>query len=101
VSQGQRDNQWFLVDYQPLIDNRTMALTRFSLRQIEAFISVYEAQSFTMAASRLGLTAQRPANWFLNLNPSWASGCLTAQHESRLIKRRTGLWLRLQRCYAM
>ena len=35
-----------------------MPLTRFTLRQIEAFISVYEAQSFTMAASRLGLTAQ-------------------------------------------
>ena len=35
-----------------------MPLTRFTLRQIEAFIAVYEAQSFTQAASRLGLTAQ-------------------------------------------
>lgn len=35
-----------------------MPLSRFTLRQIEAFIAVAEAHSFTMAASRLGLTAQ-------------------------------------------
>jgi DNA-binding transcriptional LysR family regulator len=35
-----------------------MALTRFTLRQIEAFIAVAEGRSFTTAAARLGLTAQ-------------------------------------------
>jgi DNA-binding transcriptional LysR family regulator len=35
-----------------------MPLTRFTLRQIEAFIAVAEVHSFTLAASRLGLTAQ-------------------------------------------
>ena len=35
-----------------------MPLIRFTLRQIEAFIAVAEAHSFTVAASRLGLTAQ-------------------------------------------
>lgn len=35
-----------------------MALTRFTLRQIEAFIAVAEAHSFTAAATRLGFTAQ-------------------------------------------
>lgn len=35
-----------------------MPLTRFTLRQIEAFIAVAESHSFTLAASRLGLTAQ-------------------------------------------
>lgn len=35
-----------------------MALTRFTLRQIEAFLTVAEVLSFTAAASRLGLTAQ-------------------------------------------
>ena len=35
-----------------------MPLTRFTLRQIEAFNAVAEAHSFTLAASRLGLTAQ-------------------------------------------
>ena len=35
-----------------------MPLTRFTLRQIEAFIAVADAHSFTVAASRLGLTAQ-------------------------------------------
>lgn len=35
-----------------------MPLIRFTLRQIEAFIAVAEANSFTVAASRLGLTAQ-------------------------------------------
>jgi DNA-binding transcriptional LysR family regulator len=35
-----------------------MPLSRFTLRQIEAFIAVAEAHSFTLAASRLGLTAQ-------------------------------------------
>ncbi len=34
-----------------------MPLTRFTLRQIEAFIAVAEAHSFTEASSRLGLTA--------------------------------------------
>lgn len=35
-----------------------MPLTRFTLRQIEAFITVAEVHSFTVAAARLGLTAQ-------------------------------------------
>lgn len=35
-----------------------MPLTRYTLRQIEAFTAVAEAHSFTLAASRLGLTAQ-------------------------------------------
>ncbi|MCW5660266.1 MAG: LysR family transcriptional regulator [Burkholderiaceae bacterium] len=35
-----------------------MAFTRLTLRQIEAFIAVADASSFTAAASRLGLTAQ-------------------------------------------
>jgi DNA-binding transcriptional LysR family regulator len=43
---------------QPLLDNAGMPLTRFTLRQIEAFIAVADAHSFTVAASRLGLTAQ-------------------------------------------
>ncbi len=33
-------------------------LTRFTLRQIEAFMAVAESHSFTLAAARLGLTAQ-------------------------------------------
>ena len=44
--------------YQALLDNEAMPLTRFTLRQIEAFNAVAEAHSFTVAASRLGLTAQ-------------------------------------------
>ncbi len=35
-----------------------MALTRFTLRQIEAFLAVAELHSFAAAADRLGLTAQ-------------------------------------------
>jgi DNA-binding transcriptional LysR family regulator len=35
-----------------------MPLTRFTLRQIEAFMAVAESHSFTLAAARLGLTAQ-------------------------------------------
>lgn len=35
-----------------------MAFTRITLRQVEAFVAVVEAHSFTLAASRLGLTAQ-------------------------------------------
>lgn len=35
-----------------------MPFTRFTLRQIEAFIAVVEVHSFTTAAARLGLTAQ-------------------------------------------
>lgn len=35
-----------------------MALTRWTLRQIEAFTAVAEAHSFTAGAARLGLTAQ-------------------------------------------
>lgn len=35
-----------------------MPLTRFTLRQIEAFIAVAEVNSFTATAGRLGLTAQ-------------------------------------------
>lgn len=44
--------------FQVGVDNSDMPLTRFTLRQIEAFIAVAEAHSFTVAASRLGLTAQ-------------------------------------------
>ncbi len=35
-----------------------MALTRFTLRQIEAFVTVADHHSFSAAAERLGLTAQ-------------------------------------------
>jgi DNA-binding transcriptional LysR family regulator len=35
-----------------------MAFSRFTLRQMEAFVAVAEVLSFTAAASRLGLTAQ-------------------------------------------
>jgi DNA-binding transcriptional LysR family regulator len=35
-----------------------MALTKFTLRQIEAFVSVADVLSFSAAADRLGLTAQ-------------------------------------------
>lgn len=35
-----------------------MALTRYTLRQIEAFVAVAEQRSFTGAARRMGLTAQ-------------------------------------------
>lgn len=41
-----------------MLDNLPMPLTRFTLRQIEAFNAVAEAHSFTLAAARLGLTAQ-------------------------------------------
>lgn len=41
-----------------MLDNAGMPLTRFTLRQIEAFMAVADAHSFTVAASRLGLTAQ-------------------------------------------
>lgn len=51
-------NQCFLGSFQRLLDNAQVPLTRFTLRQIEAFIAVAEAHSFTVAASRLGLTAQ-------------------------------------------
>jgi DNA-binding transcriptional LysR family regulator len=51
-------NQSFLGHSQGQVDNRRMALTRYTLRQIEAFIAVAETHSFTTAASRLGLTAQ-------------------------------------------
>lgn len=50
--------QWFMGGYQGTLDNDGMPLTRFTLRQIEAFIAVAEAHSFTLAASRLGLTSQ-------------------------------------------
>jgi DNA-binding transcriptional LysR family regulator len=51
-------NQCFKCRCQGLLDNAAMPLTRFTLRQIEAFIAVAQAYSFTVAASRLGLTAQ-------------------------------------------
>jgi DNA-binding transcriptional LysR family regulator len=52
-------NQWIFRNHQALFDNLCpMPLTRFTLRQIEAFIAVADAHSFTVAASRLGLTAQ-------------------------------------------
>jgi len=40
------------------LDNPNMAFTRFTLRQLEAFLAVAEVLSFTVAASRLGLSAQ-------------------------------------------
>ena len=52
------NNQCFKCRCQGLLDNAAMPLTRFTLRQIEAFIAVAQAYSFTVAASRLGLTAQ-------------------------------------------
>ncbi len=58
MGQGAAHNQCFMVSYQRRLDNEPMPLTRFTLRQIEAFIAVAEAHSFTLAASRLGLTAQ-------------------------------------------
>jgi DNA-binding transcriptional LysR family regulator len=51
-------NQWILGRLQAMLDNGGMPLTRFTLRQIEAFMAVADAHSFTTAASRLGLTAQ-------------------------------------------
>jgi DNA-binding transcriptional LysR family regulator len=51
-------NQWILVSYQGLFDNRGMAFTRLTLRQIEVFIAVAETNSFTTAAARMGLTVQ-------------------------------------------
>lgn len=41
-----------------MLDNHAMSLTRFTLRQIEAFVSVAELHSFGGAADRLGLTPQ-------------------------------------------
>jgi DNA-binding transcriptional LysR family regulator len=51
-------NQSILGRLQAMLDNGGMPLTRFTLRQIEAFMAVADAHSFTTAASRLGLTAQ-------------------------------------------
>ncbi len=51
-------NQCFVDLCQALLDNPAMPLTRFTLRQIEAFMAVSDAHSFTVAAARLGLTAQ-------------------------------------------
>jgi DNA-binding transcriptional LysR family regulator len=51
-------NQLFAGDLKAAIDNRGMAFTRFTLRQIETFVTVADVHSFTVAASRLGLTAQ-------------------------------------------
>lgn len=44
--------------HQAGLDNDRMALTRFTLRQLEAFAAVAELRNFTAAAERLGLTAQ-------------------------------------------
>ena len=52
------NNQWFVALLKPLLDNQPVALTHFTLRQIEAFIAVADAHSFSVAASRLSLTAQ-------------------------------------------
>jgi DNA-binding transcriptional LysR family regulator len=43
---------------QAQLDNRPMPLTRFTLRQLEAFISVGELHSFSGAAQRLAITPQ-------------------------------------------
>ncbi len=57
-----------------------MPLTRFTLRQIEAFIAVADAHSFTIAAARLGLTAQAVSQLIAELE---------AVHGFRLFDRTT------------
>jgi DNA-binding transcriptional LysR family regulator len=47
-----------------------MALTRFTLRQIEAFIAVADLHSFSNAAERLGLTAQAVSQLVAELEAS-------------------------------
>ncbi len=55
---GQRHQQSIADDYQDHVYNDAMPLTRFTLRQIEAFVAVAQENGFTAAADRLGLTAQ-------------------------------------------
>ena len=65
-----------------------MPLTRFTLRQIEAFMAVAEAHSFTLAASRLGLTAQStpPRSVYWIDSPSdWPHSVGTADHPALLV----------------
>lgn len=59
VRRSTQDKQWFLGFHQARLDNpAAMAFTRFTLRQLEAFLAVADVHSFTSAALRLGLTAQ-------------------------------------------
>ena len=44
--------------YQSTLDNLAMPLSRLTLRQLEVFVQVAELRSFSVAASRLGLTVQ-------------------------------------------
>ena len=48
----------FLRFINPALIIRAMSLTRFTLRQIEAFLAVAELHNFSAAADRLGLSAQ-------------------------------------------
>jgi len=50
--------QWISGNDQATLDNRQMALTRYTLRQLEAFVAVAEQHSFSGAAQSLGLSAQ-------------------------------------------
>lgn len=52
------DKQSILDNYQAVFDNLGMALTRYTIRQIEAFISINELGNFAAAAQQLGLTPQ-------------------------------------------
>ncbi|MEP6501701.1 MAG: LysR family transcriptional regulator [Betaproteobacteria bacterium] len=74
------DNQLILVSFQAQVDNRPMPLTRLTFRQIETFVLVSEARSFSAAAAQLGLTVQ-------------AVSQLVAEHEAtvgfRLLERTT------------
>ena len=57
-SQPKPDKQWIIDNYQAVFDNEGMALTRYTIRQIEAFIAINERGSFAAAAQQLGLTPQ-------------------------------------------
>ncbi len=58
MSNPRSDNQSIRRSLQAGLDNRAMPLTRFTLRQLEAFVVVADLHSFSAAAERLGLTAQ-------------------------------------------
>lgn len=53
-----QDKQKLIAYYQSIVDNSKMPFTRFTLRQLEAFVTVAELQSFSAASERLALTAQ-------------------------------------------
>jgi DNA-binding transcriptional LysR family regulator len=52
------------------IDNGKMPLTRFTLRQIEAFTMVADLRSFSVAADRLGLSTQAVSQLIAELEAS-------------------------------